>query len=124
MMRFLYYICSCCQVVSFDGSTTVAEFLHSLNRTLAVRDCALSGFCLFTDDPAGQELEHCLKTHLKVSFTLPSKQETLNHCCLNVGTASKTVAQHSNNRGSTFCVCLVSLYILCKPCRSFKPYSS
>ena len=54
------------QVVSFDGSTTVLEFVSTLNKTINMRDCALSGFCLFTDDPAGQELEHCLKTHLKV----------------------------------------------------------
>ncbi len=55
------------QVVSFDGSTTVLEFLQSLNKAITMRDCALSGFSLFTDDPAGQELEHCLKGHLKVS---------------------------------------------------------
>ncbi len=54
------------QVVSFDGSTTVQEFVSTLNKTIHMRDCALSGFCLFTDDPAGQELEHCLKSHLKV----------------------------------------------------------
>ena len=54
-------------MVSFDGSTTVQEFLGSLNKTITMRDTALSGFALFTDDPAGQELEHCLKGHLKVS---------------------------------------------------------
>ena len=56
------------QVVSFDGSTTVSEFVKTLNKAVNMRDCALSGFALFTDDPAGQELEHCLKGHLKVSL--------------------------------------------------------
>ena len=32
-----------------------------------MRDCLLSGFALFTDDPAAQEIEHCLKAHIKVS---------------------------------------------------------
>jgi len=54
-------------VVSFDGSTTISEFVCTLNKELAMRDCGLSGFSLFTDDPAGQELEHCLKGHLKVT---------------------------------------------------------
>ena len=54
-------------VISFDGSTSVQEFLHSLNKAIGMRDCALSGFSLFTDDPAGHELEHCLKGHLKVN---------------------------------------------------------
>ena len=59
----------CCmtQVVSFDGSTTINEFVKTLNKELNMRDCSLSGFALFTDDPAGQELEHCLKGHIKVN---------------------------------------------------------
>ncbi len=61
--------------MSFDGSTTVLEFVSTLNKTINMRDCALSGFCLFTDDPAGQELEHCLKTHLKVRSESPVERE-------------------------------------------------
>ena len=53
--------------MSFDGSTTVYEFLQTLNKSIGMRDCLLSGFSLFTDDPAAQELEHCLKSHIKVS---------------------------------------------------------
>jgi len=59
-------IISVLQVVSFDGSTSIQEFVHSLNKCLGMRDCSLSGFALFTDDPAGKELEHCLKPHHKV----------------------------------------------------------
>ncbi|XP_071081218.1 pleckstrin homology domain-containing family H member 1-like isoform X1 [Haliotis cracherodii] len=54
------------QVVSFDGSTTVQEFLGSLHKMISVRDCSQSGFALYTDDPAGTQTEHCLQTHLKV----------------------------------------------------------
>ena len=63
----IYAVVLVLKVVSFDGSTTVCEFLQTLNKAIGMRDCALSGFSLFTDDPAGQELEHCLKGHLKVS---------------------------------------------------------
>ncbi len=59
------------------------EFLVSLNKAVYMRDCALSGFCLFTDDPAGQELEHCLKTHLKVNghMSLITQKGFLDLCC-------------------------------------------
>jgi len=57
-------------VISFDGSTTVQEFLLSLNKAINMRDCALSGFALFTDDPNNPELEHCLKMHFKVCTPL------------------------------------------------------
>ncbi|KAM9803961.1 pleckstrin homology domain-containing family H member 2 [Neosynchiropus ocellatus] len=48
------------QVVSFDASTTVDEFQVRLNQDSGVRKTALSGFSLYTDDPTGRELEHCL----------------------------------------------------------------
>lgn len=55
------------QVVSFDGSTTVQEFVTSLNKSIAMRPTASSGFALFTDDPTEKELEHCLQGQFKVS---------------------------------------------------------
>ena len=55
------------QVVSFDGSTTVQEFLYSLHKTVMMRDGSQSGFSLYTDDPGGADVEHCLQVHLKVS---------------------------------------------------------
>ena len=53
-------------MVSFDGSTTVMEFIQSLNKMIGVRDPAQSGFALFADDPTGTGVEHCLEGHLKV----------------------------------------------------------
>lgn len=53
-------------MVSFDGSTTVNEFVQSLNKMISVRDPGQSGFALFADDPSGEGLEHCLEGHLKV----------------------------------------------------------
>lgn len=54
------------QVVGFDGSTTVEEFLHTLNQRIGVRKPQLSGFALFADDPSGKDLEHCLQPSAKV----------------------------------------------------------
>lgn len=54
------------QVVGFDASTTVEEFLNTLNQDTGMRKPAQSGFALFTDDPSGKELEHCLQGNIKI----------------------------------------------------------
>ncbi|KAL0170390.1 hypothetical protein M9458_034986, partial [Cirrhinus mrigala] len=48
-------------VVGFDGSTTVEEFLNTVNQRAGMRKPQISGFALFTDDPSGKDLEHCLQ---------------------------------------------------------------
>ncbi|XP_077352285.1 pleckstrin homology domain-containing family H member 2 isoform X2 [Festucalex cinctus] len=48
------------QVVSFDASTTVDEFQCRLNQDTGMRKTGMSGFSVYTDDPTGRELEHCL----------------------------------------------------------------
>ena len=53
-------------MVGFDGSTTVEEFLGPLNQRVGLRKTQLSGFALFTDDPSGKDLEHCLQPSAKV----------------------------------------------------------
>ncbi|XP_073420315.1 pleckstrin homology domain-containing family H member 2 isoform X4 [Dendrobates tinctorius] len=54
------------QVVGFDASTTVEEFLCTLNQDIGMRNPAQSGFALFTDDPSGKDLEHCLQGNIKI----------------------------------------------------------
>uniref|UniRef100_A0A671V7N1 Pleckstrin homology, MyTH4 and FERM domain containing H2 n=1 Tax=Sparus aurata TaxID=8175 RepID=A0A671V7N1_SPAAU len=54
------------QVVSFDASTTVDEFQCRLNQDTGMRKTGLSGFSLYTDDPTGRELEHCLQGSIKI----------------------------------------------------------
>ncbi|KAI3362950.1 hypothetical protein L3Q82_011620, partial [Scortum barcoo] len=54
------------QVVSFDASTTVDEFQCRLNQDTCMRKTGLSGFSLYTDDPTGRELEHCLQGGIKI----------------------------------------------------------
>ncbi|XP_073905692.1 pleckstrin homology domain-containing family H member 2 isoform X3 [Castor canadensis] len=54
------------QVVGFDASTTVEEFLNTLNQDTGMRKPVLSGFALFTDDPSGRDLEHCLQGNIKI----------------------------------------------------------
>jgi len=52
--------------VSFDGSTTVSEFLVSLEKSIGVRESSVSGFALFSDDPTSTGVEHYLQTDAKV----------------------------------------------------------
>lgn len=58
------------QVVGFDGSSTVDEFLQRLNQETGMRKPSQSGFALFTDDPSGRDLEHCLQGRVKVNVPL------------------------------------------------------
>lgn len=53
-------------MVGFDGSSTVEEFLQRLNQETGMRKSSRSGFALFTDDPSGRDLEHCLQGNVKV----------------------------------------------------------
>lgn len=53
-------------MVGFDGSSTVDEFLQRLNQETGMRKSSHSGFALFTDDPSGRDLEHCLHGSIKV----------------------------------------------------------
>ncbi|XP_075879299.1 pleckstrin homology domain-containing family H member 1 isoform X3 [Nelusetta ayraudi] len=65
------------QVVGFDGSTTVEEFLHTLNQRIGVRKPQLSGFTLFTDDPYGKDLEHCLQSSAKICDVISRWEQSL-----------------------------------------------
>ena len=59
------------QVVGFDGSTTIAEFLTDLNNELGCRPVEVSGFTVFSDDPLDKELEHALHLDDKVYALSP-----------------------------------------------------
>ncbi|XP_015126235.1 uncharacterized protein CG43867 isoform X7 [Diachasma alloeum] len=63
------------QVVSFDGSTTIEEFLHTLNQEIGCRDVHQSGFTLFSDDPIERDLEHFIDLQAKLCDII-SKWET------------------------------------------------
>ncbi|XP_034040743.1 pleckstrin homology domain-containing family H member 2 [Thalassophryne amazonica] len=54
------------QVVSFDASTTVDEFQCRLNQDTGMRKMGQSGFSLYSDDPTGRDLEHCLQGGIKI----------------------------------------------------------
>lgn len=64
------------QVVGFDGSSTVDEFIQRLNQETGMRKPSHVGFSLFTDDPSGRNLEHCLQGNMKVSFSFGYIQHT------------------------------------------------
>lgn len=63
------------QVVSFDGSTTIEEFLGTLTHEIGCRDAGSNGFTLFSDDPIERDLEHYLDPEAKLCDVI-SKWET------------------------------------------------
>ncbi|KAM9708121.1 pleckstrin homology domain-containing family H member 1 [Menidia menidia] len=65
------------QVVGFDGSTTVDEFLNTLNQRIGMRKTQLTGFALFTDDPSGKDLEHCLQPSAKICDVISKWEQAL-----------------------------------------------
>ncbi|XP_069191623.1 uncharacterized protein CG43867 isoform X4 [Procambarus clarkii] len=71
----VHFINGTYQVIGFDGSTTIDEFLSSLNQEIGCRDVHQSGFALFSDDPIEKDLEHCLNRNAKLCDVI-SKWET------------------------------------------------
>ncbi|KAJ8401154.1 hypothetical protein AAFF_G00387360 [Aldrovandia affinis] len=65
------------QVVGFDGSTTVEEFLNTLNQKAGMRKPLVSGFALFTDDPSGKDLDHCLQSTVKICDVISKWEQAL-----------------------------------------------
>ncbi|XP_004584517.2 pleckstrin homology domain-containing family H member 1 [Ochotona princeps] len=65
------------QVVGFDGSSTVDEFLQRLNQETGMRRSSHSGFALFTDDPSGRDLEHCLQGSIKICDAISKWEQAL-----------------------------------------------
>jgi len=61
-----YSLFVCSQVIGFDGSTTIEEFLCTLNQETGCRDSQQSGFTLFSDDPIERDLEHYIESQAKV----------------------------------------------------------
>ncbi|XP_074092174.1 pleckstrin homology domain-containing family H member 1 isoform X2 [Macrotis lagotis] len=65
------------QVVGFDGSSTVDEFLHRLNQEIGMRKTFYSGFSLFTDDPSGKDMEHYLQGSVKICDAISKWEQSL-----------------------------------------------
>uniref|UniRef100_A0A0K8SBX6 Pleckstrin y domain-containing family H member 1 n=4 Tax=Lygus hesperus TaxID=30085 RepID=A0A0K8SBX6_LYGHE len=63
------------QVVGFDGSTTIEEFMTTLNTEISCRESSCSGFTLFSDDPIEKDLEHYIDPQAKLCDVI-SKWET------------------------------------------------
>ncbi|XP_030308127.1 pleckstrin homology domain-containing family H member 1 [Calypte anna] len=65
------------QVVGFDGSSTVDEFIQQLNQETGMRKPSRTGFSLFTDDPSGKNLEHCLQGNMKICDVISKWEQAL-----------------------------------------------
>ncbi|XP_056281769.1 pleckstrin homology domain-containing family H member 1 [Pseudoliparis swirei] len=73
----VHFVNNTYQVVGFDGSTTVEEFLNMLNQRIGARKPQLSGFALFSDDPSGKDLEHCLQPSAKICDVISKWEQAL-----------------------------------------------
>ncbi|XP_027498060.1 pleckstrin homology domain-containing family H member 1 [Corapipo altera] len=65
------------QVIGFDGSSTVDEFIQRLNQETGMRKPSHMGFSLFTDDPSGRNLEHCLQGNMKICDVISKWEQAL-----------------------------------------------
>ncbi|KAM9291178.1 pleckstrin homology domain-containing family H member 1 [Morus bassanus] len=65
------------QVVGFDGSSTVDEVIQRLNQETGIRKPSHMGFSLFTDDPSGRNLEHCLQGNMKICDVISKWEQAL-----------------------------------------------
>ncbi|XP_009632476.2 pleckstrin homology domain-containing family H member 1 [Egretta garzetta] len=65
------------QVVGFDGSSTVDEVIQRLNQETGMRKPSHMGFSLFTDDPSGRNLEHCLQGNMKICDVISKWEQAL-----------------------------------------------
>lgn len=65
------------QVVGFDGSTTVDEFIQTLNAEAGIRDTSQSGFFLYSDDPIEKGMEHCLQNSSKLCDVISKWEQAL-----------------------------------------------
>ncbi|KAL4656153.1 pleckstrin homology domain-containing family H member 1-like isoform X2 [Arapaima gigas] len=73
----VHFVNNAYQVVGFDGSTTVEEFLNTLNQKAGMRKPLLSGFALFSDDPSGKDVEHCLQPSVKICDVISKWEQAL-----------------------------------------------
>lgn len=55
------------QVIGFDGSTTIAEFVQLINAEFGIRENVYSGFALYSDDPIDDNYEHLLNLNCKLA---------------------------------------------------------
>ncbi|XP_076360493.1 uncharacterized protein CG43867-like isoform X3 [Tachypleus tridentatus] len=86
------------QVVGFDGSSTVEEFIQTINAESGIRDCVQSGFALFTDDPIDKELEHCLQNSAKLCDVISKWEQALREGHLGKFETTKVVKLTYKNR--------------------------
>nr|XP_042909382.1 uncharacterized protein CG43867 [Parasteatoda tepidariorum] len=92
------------QVVGFDGSTTVEEFIQTVNEEAGIRDSTHSGFALFSDDPIDKTLEHCLLSTAKLCDVISKWEQALREKHLGKFESTKVVKLTYKNRYFIFII--------------------
>ncbi|XP_076312352.1 pleckstrin homology domain-containing family H member 1-like isoform X1 [Tachypleus tridentatus] len=86
------------QVIGFDGSTTVEEFVQTVNAQIGIRDLGLSRFSLYSDDPIDPEVEHYLQNSLKICDVITKWEQALREKHLGKFETTKAVRLTYKNR--------------------------
>ncbi|KAG7462638.1 hypothetical protein MATL_G00186960 [Megalops atlanticus] len=86
------------QVVGFDASTTVEEFLGRLNQDTGMRKTGQSGFSLYTDDPSGRDLEHSLQGSIKICDIISKWEQASKELHTGKSESTRTVRFTYKNR--------------------------
>ncbi|OQR78798.1 hypothetical protein BIW11_00249 [Tropilaelaps mercedesae] len=84
------------QVVGFDGSTTVDEFVATLNDEVNIRPCA--GFYLFSDDPMDPAAEICLQPEDRLCDAISQWEQALREKHLGKFEMNKVIKLTYRNR--------------------------
>ncbi|XP_022667978.1 pleckstrin homology domain-containing family H member 1-like isoform X4 [Varroa destructor] len=84
------------QVVGFDGSTTVDEFVTTLNEEVNIRPCA--GFYLFSDDPMDPTAEICLQPEDRLCDAISQWEQALREKHLGKFEMNKVIKLTYRNR--------------------------
>lgn len=91
------------------------EFLNTLNQDTGMRKPAQSGFALFTDDPSGRDLEHCLQGNIKVKPTPFKEADPANSKEVILLFAKSLVQEFSKNISNLIFIIKKYFWTLLKP---------
>ncbi|XP_031572263.1 pleckstrin homology domain-containing family H member 1-like isoform X2 [Actinia tenebrosa] len=84
-------------VFGFDGSTTVEEFIETINASLGIRDSSQSGYAIFTDNPV-TPMEHCLQASVKLCDVICKWEQAMRSNCKGRLDSSRVIKLSFKNR--------------------------
>ncbi|XP_020901839.1 pleckstrin homology domain-containing family H member 1 isoform X2 [Exaiptasia diaphana] len=84
-------------VFGFDCSTTVEEFIETINSNLGIRGSSESGYAIFTDNPVSP-VEHCLQASVKLCDVISKWEQAMRSNCKGRLDTSRIIKLSYKNR--------------------------